>query len=370
LISRRSLLRAGALAAPALIFPRAHATVLNAQGRLQPYRGQIKPSGAPRINWRHPIARGLKMYGFDTGLGYYTSLVPGPPFYAVTNGNVQLENGLSSAALTVPTIQTPWGSGCHWLGASDDFTHRGWMVDVDDTTETNIIQKTNFISGQPAGIGFSFACGAIMMGDPVNNPGLIFGRSFIPDNQNWVWAFTQAIGGTNIECLAISGAGAGGAYTGLQTAASTQIGSTFSASLNQYHSFAASFINNSNTDAFDSSATGLFYADGAQQGSPVTGLNIPSPGFNQSGQLAATETQIQWGQIYHVAAVGSADNAMNGCSFWGGLWNRVLSPSEARVLHLDPYCFLEPAEYELPDMAQAGSAAAFNSGYSFMLGHR
>lgn len=349
MISRRSLL----LATPALILPKASlGSVLNASGRINPYLSRIKPTGLAKINWHDPFTRGLVAVMHDTGYGTYQSLVPGPPFYALTNGNVQRENGLSSAPLTTPTIQTPSGSFVWWKGASYDFTQRGWMIDVDDTAETNIIQKTCFLSGQPAGAALSMFATFISFGDPVNNPGLIFGRSFIPDNENWVIAFTQEIGGTSVKCWCISGAGSGGTYPGLATAASTQIGSTATISLNQLHTLGVSIVNNSRTDSSNSSATGEFFVDGVSLGT-TSGLNIPSPGFSQPGQLASTETQLQAGQVYHVAAVGSADNCVSGVVGTCALYNTNVPAGQWRAMDRQPTRFLLPAEPELPEMAAA-----------------
>lgn len=357
MIFRRSYLRLWVFAALALaVLPAAYGAILSASSRLQPYSNQIKPFGNVKINLHHPLARGLVAYLFDVGDGTYRSLVPGPPFYAFTNGNVQRENGLSSAPLTTPTIQTPWGSAVWWKGASYDFTQRGWMLDVDDTAETNVIQKTMFLSGQPAGAAFSMLCGFISFGDPVNNPGLIWGRSFVPDNGNWVAAFTQEIGGTTVKAQVISGAGSGGTYPNLLTTASTQIGSTATISLNKYHTLGLRIVNNSRTDSSNSSATGEFFVDGVSQGT-TSGLNIPSPGFNQPGQLASTETQLQVGQVYHVAAVGSADNGTNGSVLWADLYNRDVPASEQQAFAIRPYQILDTPEGDLPEMAQAAGAA-------------
>jgi hypothetical protein len=38
-------------------------------------RGQVKPRGIPRIDWKHPLAVGLVFYGFDTGEGEIIDLV-------------------------------------------------------------------------------------------------------------------------------------------------------------------------------------------------------------------------------------------------------------------------------------------------------
>ena len=60
-------------------------------------KGQYKPAGVPKINWSHPLAKGLLFYVFDTGLGTIVELVKNTP---------------STISGTVPSVvSSPWGSG-------------------------------------------------------------------------------------------------------------------------------------------------------------------------------------------------------------------------------------------------------------------
>lgn len=311
----------------------------------------FKPTGKPVVNRQHRLGRNIVAYGFDTGLGGYRNLVSGAPFNVnALNGTslANIGNGMFSAALTVPAISTKWGSACYWNQAFD-FTHRGWMIDVDDPagqTNQNIIQRSTFLAGQPAGAGFTVFTNFVPFGpnseDTNNSLCNIFGRPFVPDNNNWNWGIVSDPTCLQFSALTLTGSSSGG-ISGWGAPSSAQIGSTFTGGVYKTrYSLVITVQNDSQTDASNSSATGKFYVNGSLSGTATTGLNIPSSGFTYPANLQSAETQIMLGLLYHVASPGSAFPCVNGLVLDGGFANRAWSAGEVAYHYRAPFSFLRP----------------------------
>lgn len=101
-------------------------------------RGQFKPPGIPRINWRHPLAKGIRLYLFDTGTGSVLDLVSGRT---------------SSTQGTLPASKpSPWGQGILWNGSPSLY----WSADAQLRT--------------PTGTGtFTWATGIVETVSPASN---------------------------------------------------------------------------------------------------------------------------------------------------------------------------------------------------------
>lgn len=86
-------------------------------------RGQNKPVGVPRINWRHPLSRGLVFYGFDIGGQIFDLVGNRPPTYfgspiggVAANGTGINWNGSSQSAYFAADVFTritqPYTTAC------------------------------------------------------------------------------------------------------------------------------------------------------------------------------------------------------------------------------------------------------------------
>jgi hypothetical protein len=64
----------------------------------------------------------------------------------------------------------------------------------------------------------------------------------------------------------------------------------------------------------------------------------------------ATSTILIGGPVLDIGAQAILNHMHNICYFW----TRPLSANEHLMLHLDPYCLLQPAEYELPILSASG----------------
>ena len=93
--------------------------------------GQLKPNGVPRIDWTHPLARGLIFYAFDTGLGQVVELVSGLP-------------DLGQGSTTQPTNgMSPFGAGKHFNGPSG-FSSRFALTNIVGSTPTFTVANASF----------------------------------------------------------------------------------------------------------------------------------------------------------------------------------------------------------------------------------
>lgn len=255
--------------------------------------GQIKPTGIPRIDWSHPLAAGLVFYGFDTGLGVIVDLVAGRLANAVTG------------ATKAPLGASAWGAGFAWNNSDG----RYFNSDAAIRAATAAPPWTMATACSPT----SLSTNPNTFGRYANNGGT---APFV----NWTCPMTATTVGASL-C-------SGGVDTAIGTVASVSAADTF---------LSAAIVANS------SSVAGL-YVNGQQSGSNTTGLNIQSSNTNDPiGFSTASNAGVKF--------------PFTGLIFYGAFWSRALSATELLQLHLDPYCFLVPAEGEMPARYGAGQAA-------------
>lgn len=374
MISRRGLLRVSALAAPALIFSRtvpgfdilerASASVLGGGRRAwQPF-GQIKPDGIPHIDPNHPQSRGLIFDAIDTGQGFYKTLTPGHPINPP---------GVTGAAnplplQSYPSGPTPYGNAMLWNGT--DIAEYGAYAGVGasftgttDISDFDITQAT-CLSGhagsvyplpvQPAGAGYTLWVAFRATGLNGARPPWIFGR---PSHAGEASPFENC-GITNGD-VAAGGAQANYkvyGYAGSNPSAGWDPGGP--------GIFITAALVCVNTSAGVSTAT--FVTQGLLRSTIGTGLSLDTTNYayGQDG-----ESQLQIGAIYHVDT-GKSFNNFVGSIYGARIWNYAKPLSDLAYLHANPWCHLLAPEVEMADMAQSNPAFLFNSGYSFMLGHK
>jgi hypothetical protein len=254
-------------------------------------RGQIKPRGPVTIDRSHPVTNDLLFYGFDTGDGLIIDLVTNKPMNSVGTFDVP---GVSS-----------YGTGLAYAGAGSKF----------------FAADSNFdAAGSPAvGSGFSWACAYIQTA----TVGItrIFGRTAGNDAAapfaNWYFSINPQGSGQNVVQA--------GYYT-----VSGLVGSTTwtSNANNVFTSLLATALHQTPVNVF------TFYTQGQQNS--IDGFDAPTSSSANSS----------------IVFSGSSDASVNkpfiGVVFYGAFWGRVLRSDEAALLHSDPYCFLIPAEYEMP----------------------
>jgi hypothetical protein len=164
-------------------------------------QGQVKPTGTPTYvgNAQFP---GMLFYGFDTGLGVYTTVLDCPtgpvhnwdppnsigamPSYA-GSGSTPYDPKQSSLVFG----STAFGNTMVWQGASlilpgvGSFVGNVGAFDYPDTGPGGSPLR-DAVNLQAAGTGASFIMGATFM-LTANTPGgsspLIFGRASLPDDQ-------------------------------------------------------------------------------------------------------------------------------------------------------------------------------------------
>lgn len=240
-------------------------------------RGQVKPPGIPRINWRHPLAKGLLFYGFDTGGGLIVDLVAGRP---MTKVGTWPANGVS-----------PWGAGIKWQGSGGAYFNA-------DAAIRNATAAGNY----------TYACAYLQTGTVGS-----FAAPFVRTaNNNGSSPF-------NNWTFAIDPSGAGQADVQGSYCISTGFNNT------------ANWTGNANqvfTSLVGTATTALsLYAQG--------GLVA----LSSAGTAANNSTQDSIG--FSTSSAAAVVNPFIGFVFYGAFWSRPLSPSEILALHEQPYDFLE-----------------------------
>lgn len=252
-------------------------------------RGQAKPFGSiPRINLDHPLARGLKFYGYDIG-GVVLDLVGGaastpdasPPPYTVSSSafgsGVLYPNGVLTGGLSIPSSPA-----------------------VKAVTAP-----------------FTWACGCIQtVASPANSFNRIWGRTANNGSpapfENWCFQTNVSGVGTSVR-------------SGWSVNSSTEGDSaTWSIVANQFTSLLAMFTTPTNVDS---------YSQGIKQNSTTTSYSSTN-----------TNDNIFFGDPGPATGLGQS---FPGFVFYGAFWNRALTAAEALLLHQDPYCFLIYPEDEM-----------------------
>jgi hypothetical protein len=233
--------------------------------------GQVKPNGVPRIDWSHPLTRGLLFYAFDTGMDSVVDLVSG------ARGALQLGIVGRSAAAN--------GAGVGYLGPAS-------------AQGSYLFHLTQL---QGAFTNSSVACGSLTFGttDVGVTPFSVSGTNYYVD-------FEEYYATTHISSF--NGGPNGARWFGVQ--------------------------NNGNYLSMVCTFDGI-------------NANLYGNGSFQDGVacLAAVQSLDNTAQVSmgdYVNGNSGVGIPVNGMVLYGGVWGRLLTPTEITQLHLDPYCFLLP----------------------------
>ena len=272
--------------------------------------GQTKPPGIPRIDWTHPLARGLVFYGFDTGTGLIIDLARG--------------RGMNKIS-TWPSPQPSYrGQGQLWNASGSAYFNS-------DAEIRNVTGSPPWTAAEAFIKTGNVAAYAQSLNRTANN-----GRS----NPYINWGFQHNRGGVGQNYLDL-----------FLTSASTfyDLGTTSSVVTNQFTSAAI---------VASSSSAASCYFNGSLLNS-ATGLTIGSTNTNDAilfGGADATTSYLPFA----------------GFVFYGAFWSRALSAAELLQLHVDPYCFLRfPAQvtpWEVRAPTGGGTPVATDSSSSLEFG--
>lgn len=238
---------------------------------------QWKRAGVPRIDWSHPLARGLLFYGYDTGFGGIVDLVSGRGMKAVG---------------TLPSVgASPNGQGFLWNNSPAAYFSSDSTVQI----------------GGP----YTVACAYIQTGT-VGAYTRPFGRTALNGGSqpfvNWDFEINDASTGQNKVTFNYDDGG-------VVTTAATWSG-------NANNVFTSLLMS-----AFDAVSKNInCYAQGALVASHTY--------FNCS--TSNTNDAI----LFSGASAAASVSPFIGYVYYGAFWNRPLSAAEALRLHADPYCFL------------------------------
>src|SRR5271155_1144739 len=154
-------------------------------------RGQVKPTGVPRIDWSHPLAQGLVFYGFDTGFGLIVDLVRGRAMQA----------GSASGGPTPALSADQWSAGFLY-----------------DAGHTNYFASDAEIRNLTAAPPLTFPCALYQL--TLTNGAICFCRTANNSaGQPYMdWCFQSDFAGGGHTTFAVN---SGGAYTYVGTAGST-----------------------------------------------------------------------------------------------------------------------------------------------------
>ena len=260
--------------------------------------GQVKPNstGLPRINWDHPLAKGLKVYYFDNGVQPVDLCNPG----------VRYHNSFSGGSSPLARTTSRYGLGLQYPTTATN----SWMY-----SDAGYGVYNNF----GATFGYTMACATYYTGTPSNN-GYIAGFVDSSGAGN-----NGAIFG-NFSAGTIGFTGNNGNATAFNQAIATGTYQTWMA-------------------VTTGSAAASFYVNGKLDG------NVSLGGI---GSLASQG--FTGGVVIDNAVCGSTlldGGGLVGYLPWFGAWNRELTAQEAAVLHNDPYCFLIFPEDEFSSFASA-----------------
>lgn len=253
-------------------------------------RGQLKPSGVPRINWSHRLAQGLLFYGFDTGNGLIVDLARG-----------LTQNQVPSTTVAGNTT-TQWGTGINW-----------------NASDARYFNSDAAIRNATANNNHSWACAYVQTGT-VGSWTRPFGRTALqgasPPYLNWDFEINPSIDPGQNVVIADAADGVGGNKTS---------GSWAGNANNTFTSLLATFTSSTNYD---------FYTQGVYR--------------NSNTVSARTSNDTNDAILFSGSSSAASGNSFAGVVFYGAFWNRTLGASEALQLHLDPYCFLEFPTRGLP----------------------
>jgi hypothetical protein len=255
-------------------------------------RGQFFPGGLPRINWAHPLARGLTFYGYDTGAGVYD---------------------LVTGQMGTPYNGTP-GIGVHPYGRGYLYGSAG--ITFPSSPTVRAVTATNV---------YSVVASCVITQTAVSNPGL-FGRSAnlgASPYANWIVDINRTAPNNKL--------GGYVNYNGGANAIELTGGTT---PINTLHTVSLTLSGTTMVVA----QNGVLIGGAIQTGGPAS-----APGS------VDTQDNIYFG----VFASATPTSFFNGFLPYGGFWSRVLSLSESQMLHLDPTCFLIFPE---DDIAALGGA--------------
>lgn len=267
-------------------------------------KGQAKPyASIPRIDWTHPLSKGLFIYCYDSG-GIVTDLV---------SNKVGKRNGAN------------FGVGGSKFGRGVQYPGAGLEVST-EFPNSNLAALTNAVHA--TGI-FSYATAWYVTALPA-----AFASTFV---------FGDAVG---------SGFGI---YQGINSPSEVQLftndaqGTGVTTTLNTTNAFHTALA------VCPTSATQIGYFDGVNVGSGT-----------QSNISGETDLEPIFGAFQTNATVGDGDGVL-GQMYYGAVWNRPLTAREALQLHLDPYCFLIYPEDELfiVGVTAGGTAVTADSGVPF-----
>lgn len=251
------------------------------------FPGQQKPQFFPRIDWSHPLTKGLIAYWFDTGMGFYVDLVPGT--YSTTGTNSTIPPLAVTQFGTAFQFPTGTGSGNNTVQGSTSFYKQAWAAP------------------------FSFACGWMQYGAPPTTQGGYFVLADTSGNEAWGVYGNSTIMGV--------GLGNGNPATNILTGSSNP--------LNQYNSLLCSAGNTTAASAW------------------LNGTNFPIAGTIAT-TFSGTAMRILVGaSLVNESGTGAKDQ-IGAYMYWGAVWLDTKSQSDAQLLWLDPYQFLMPNEMEMP----------------------
>ena len=243
--------------------------------------GQDKSYGSiPRINWLHPLARGLIHYGYDIGIG---------PIDLVTGSIRRLAN----TAVITGNRSSTYGKGLLYLGA----IAASRIGPVFTGTAANL---TSVTTAAP----FSWACAVMLTATPPTGGPTIFGLTGADTTQ----PLSLGCSGTTTTDFWY---GANNSLLGTTAAGP--------ATLNKFHTLLG---------VATATSTSQFYVDGK--------LNL-----SQTATSVVSTVATRFPGYGGLDSVATSQPIFSGFIYYGAIWkNRALSQAEAVQLHTDPYCFL------------------------------
>lgn len=249
-------------------------------------RGPAKPyASVPRIDWSHPLAKGMVFYAYDAG---------GVIFDLVNGGGT---GKVFSSTTHIARTQSKFGYGYKYPGTA-----------TSDSVSLPISGNTKVTSFATVAAPFSYAAGVLQTGTGTTGGYLVSMGSAAAGQDNCGFVLT---GATQVEALLDNGT------------TSAVFAQTFTA--NVFHTLVA---------VATTTAAGNVYFDGGAAQS-FAGTTVNNTGTNQVN--------------FNTGQAGAAANGggSNGFVFYFAGWNRVLTAIEAKLLHSDPYCFLIYPEDEV-----------------------
>ena len=261
------------------------------------------PVGPVKIDWSHPLTNGLLFYGYDTG-----SMV------------IDLVGGTTGTIVGTADTggMTPNGPGIAYNG-STIYLPGSTRADIDAAQTSQ---------------SFSWACAYYQTGT-VGAYTRPFGRTAnnagLQPYANWDFEINPGGAGQNVV---------------VSNYAATTIQSSPQWTGNASNVF-TSLLSTVQVISLVNAVT--LYAQG-QQAAQNLSANV------------ATATNANANIMFSGGSDAGIISNFTGKVYYGAFWNRVLRPDEAALLHADPYCFLVPAEGEMPALQAAAPVQASGTG--------